>query len=184
MTLTRPIVAVLNESALGDLKRGYRNGTARVVSAGAGSYSETLTLDWLGRQTCISDTFGKHIQYTCDDADRLREVNDLATNKSTAYTDDCRGHRKTETLTIGGAVVRDTAYTYNERGWLTGVDGSLGFSAGGSSLNQDAHLFFRYDESGNRSQRGRAAADRDCGTADGGCSSRQNPTPVPASAAR
>ena len=46
--------------------------------------------------------------------------------------------------------MRDTTYTYNKRSWLVGVDGNLDFNTGGSALDQEVHLFYRYDQVGNR----------------------------------
>jgi hypothetical protein len=52
---------------------------------------------------------------------------------------DFSSQRHTEALRINGAAVRDLTYTYNNRGWLVGVDGNLDFAVGGSSLDQDVH---------------------------------------------
>ncbi len=126
----------------------FTDGYARL--SGASTMTETTTYDWLGRQVKVVDSFGKHMTYGYDDADRQRSVADLANNQSVAYTYDQQGNRIQEILTRAGSVLRTQTNSYNNRGWLVGVNTNAGVAFGGSTLNQPVDLDFRYDAAGNR----------------------------------
>ena len=58
-------------------------------------HEENYTLDWQGRQVAVSDNYDKELYYTYDDADRLRRVQDVTTNKTSDYSREakrCRRH--------------------------------------------------------------------------------------------
>jgi YD repeat-containing protein len=86
-------------------------------------------------------------------------VIDQATGLSTAYTYDVLGNRTSETLTQNGSALRAEVYSYNSRGWLTGVDASLTTQFGPDTLVQPIHLTYRYDSLGNRVLAGRIDQD-------------------------
>jgi YD repeat-containing protein len=126
------------------------SGGGRNVQEGVGSYAEHTAYDWLGRTTRVSDDFGKDIQSGYDDGDRLTSISDAAKSQTATFAYDARGLRTRETLAQGATVLRDQTDSYNSRGWLVGVDSGATVSFGGSTLSQPIHVFFRYDQAGNR----------------------------------
>src|SRR6185369_9013323 len=106
--------------------------------------------DWLGRTTQVTDSFGKNIQSGYDDGDRLTSIFDAAKGQTANFAYDARGLRTHEALAQGATVLRDQTNSYNSRGWLVGVDSGATTSFGGSTLSQPIHVFFRYDQVGNR----------------------------------
>ncbi|MCU7944726.1 MAG: hypothetical protein KZQ87_18815 [Candidatus Thiodiazotropha sp. (ex Cardiolucina cf. quadrata)] len=113
-------------------------------------HTEDYTLDWQGRRVAVSDNYGKEIYYTYDDADRLRRIQDVTTDKLSDYSYNAGGQRVHEVLYIDGAEVRNQSFGYNSRGWLTSVDTQINYSDAGINLNQAFHASYRYDELGNR----------------------------------
>jgi YD repeat-containing protein len=120
-------------------------------AAGAQSSSETQVQDWLGRLTDISDSFGKNIRYSYNDADQQVRIEDRALNKAVDYGYDALDRRTTEKLSKNGLVQRTQTSRYNNQGWLTGVSGNATFDAGdGSVLSQRLDTAYAFDANGNR----------------------------------
>ncbi|HWI10593.1 MAG TPA: LysM peptidoglycan-binding domain-containing protein, partial [Burkholderiaceae bacterium] len=128
---------------------GFTNGYARL--AGAAASTETMLHDWLGRLTQTSDSFGKQIEYTYDDADHQTRIEDLTNDRAVAYAYDANGQRTSETLTEAGLTTRHQTNHYNSQGWLSGVDADAGFDAGGGAvLGQQLSVAYTFDAAGNR----------------------------------
>ncbi|MET0043083.1 MAG: LysM peptidoglycan-binding domain-containing protein [Candidatus Thiodiazotropha sp. 6PLUC3] len=128
------------------------SGGDQTQHQGINIHAESYTLDWQGRQVAITDNYGKEINNVYDDADRLRRIHDVATDKISDFTYNISGQRTHEVLTVEGAETRNQTFSYNQQGWLTGVDSHIVYNDAGVGLNQDFHIVFQYDQLGNRVQ--------------------------------
>jgi len=123
---------------------------SRTNVTGTTTHTESIVQDWMGRETQLTDTYGKNISNQYDDADRLIKVKDLATNKEANYTYNASGNRITENLIVNGVEVSHSVYAYNERNWLSGITSSLDYTNSSNTINQSIDLVYRYDQIGNR----------------------------------
>jgi YD repeat-containing protein len=137
---------------------GFDATAAAYTVSGPRASSQTTRYDWEGKVADVSDSYGKHMTYSYDDADRQIGIADLALNHAVAYQYDHRGNRIEETLTYNGLVQRHQVNQYNHRGWLTGVIADASFTAGGSAtsagstLSNKLNVTYHYDQAGNRVQ--------------------------------
>ncbi len=121
--------------------------------AGAGTSSDAMRYDWIGRLMQSQDSFGKNQVYTYNDADEQVRIDDYALGKAVGYGYDALGRRTSEHLDRGGLTQRQQEYTYNSQGWLTGVTADAGYNAGGGAqLSQQLNVAYRFDAAGNRVQ--------------------------------
>jgi YD repeat-containing protein len=127
--------------------------------AGSTSSSETMRQDWLGRLVQSTDSFGKHLTYSYNDADEQVRIDDRQlgadgqrSGKSALYGYDALGRRTSEQLTnASGLELRRQTNAYNNQGWLTQVTAAAGYDAGGgASLNQSLQVGYAFDANGNR----------------------------------
>ena len=134
---------------LRSLLRRYASASYAILQ-GATSYTETSGFDWMGRNITTTDSFGKNIRFEFDDGDRLRALDDIATNQRSEYNYNISGNRITETLARDGIEIRNQEYFYNSRAWLTEVSTDFSYSNAGSDFAQTVNVSYRYDEVGNR----------------------------------
>lgn len=145
-------VTTFSYGAFGQLLGSHTVFSAGYASlGGAASSTDTQHFDWLGRLVDQTDSFGKHLRFSYNDADQQIRISDLALNKAVDYRYDALGRRTEETLTRNGLVQRHQTNRYNNQGWLEGVTADAGFDAGGgATINQQLAVSYAFDAEGNR----------------------------------